>query len=314
MSIPTVSLKRVSNIHSYNTIRECTWSLLNGLKDKIEFPNKATVVIKVNLCLLMGPETGATVDPRVARAIVEWLISYYNIEKVIIAEADATHLSANIAFRALGWKKYFKEWKLDVDFCNLSTDNRILATTYAGMKIEMSEIYMNSDILISLAKLKTHSLQKITCTMKNLFGAVPEKYKIKYHPRLTDAICEFSSVRKPDLSIVDGLIGMDGKGPVNGYPKICSLLIAGTDLVATDHFCAHLMGFRPHSVPHISKAIKSDLGNSKYTILGDTLQEKSLNFKIWPLWEELLRNFIKRVSEKKSSSIEVKLESHIFEV
>ena len=305
MSVPTVILKKVSNIHNYKTIREGIWYLLDCLKNKIEIPNKTTVVIKVNLCLLMGPETGATVDPRVARATVEWLTSHYNIEKVIIAEADATQLSANMAFKALGWKKYFKEWGLDVEFCNLSTDTKVHATTYAATKIEMSEKYMEADVLISIAKLKTHSLQKITCTMKNLFGAVSEKYKIKYHPRLTDAICEFASVRKPDLSIVDGLIAMDGKGPVNGFPRICRLLIAGTDFVATDHFCATLMGFRPHSVPHISKAIKLGLGNAKYNVIGDSLKGKRLNFRLMPLWEELLRNFFKSIRVKKSSSIAV---------
>ena len=116
MIMPTVTVKRVSDIYSYDSIREATWSLLENLKDKIKMPERATVLIKVNLCLLMGPETGATVDPRVARAIIEWFKLNYNIEKFIIAEADATHLSADMAFKALGWRKFFKECKLDVEF------------------------------------------------------------------------------------------------------------------------------------------------------------------------------------------------------
>ena len=61
---------------------------------------------------------------------------------------------------------------------------------------------------------------KITCTMKNLFGAIPEKYKIKHHIRLTEAICEFASARKPDLSMVDGLIGMDGKDRLMDFQNL----------------------------------------------------------------------------------------------
>ena len=307
MDLPTIAVKRVPNIKEYQSIRKAVVSLLERIKDKIEIPNRAVALIKVNLCLLLGPETGATVDPRVARAIVEWLEANYNIERVIIAEADATHLSAAMAFKALGWKKYFEKLELNVEFCNLSDDKRIKTSTYTGRKIEMSEKYMKADVLISLAKLKTHSLQKITCTMKNLFGAIPEKYKIKYHPYLTDAICEFSSVKKPNLSIIDGLIGMDGKGPTNGFPRICRLLIAGTEMVATDHFCAKLMGFRPDSIPHISKAIKLRLGNPKYNIVGDSLSEKSLNFRVMPLWEELLRKFVKSAREKKTSISRVKI-------
>lgn len=300
MDLSTVTVRRVPNIENYDAIREGVCSMLQTIKHKVEIPNKPTVVIKINLCLLTGPETGATVDPRVARAIVEWLESNYNIQRVIIAEADATHLSADLAFKALGWKKYFKECALDVEFCNLSADKRVQVTTYAGMQIEMSEKYMRADVAISLAKLKTHSMQKITCTMKNLFGAISEKYKVKYHPCLTDAICQFSSLRKPDLSVVDGLVGMDGKGPTNGFPKICRLLIAGTDMVATDHFCAKLMGFRPKSVPHISKAIKLGLGNPRYNVVGDSLDRKTLNFKVMPLWEELLRSLIKGIRERKT--------------
>jgi len=295
-----IAIKKISDIDDYDHIRGGIESLLNYLKDDFQPFNGGTVLIKVNLCLLLGPETGATVDPRVARAIIEWLKANSPVRKIIIAEADATHLSADMAFKALGWRKYFKEFDSDVEFCNLSQDKRVEAKTCCGRNIEMSARYMEADTLISLAKLKTHSLQKITCTMKNLFGALPEKYKIKYHPNLTDSICEFASVRPPDLSIIDGLIGMDGKGPVNGFPKICQLLIAGTDMVATDYFCAKVMGFRPKSVPHIYRAIEFKLGKSLYDVIGDLLNGENLKFKLMPTWEEYVRKSIKRVRDRKN--------------
>lgn len=297
---PAVVLKKVSSIHDYASVRDGVNALLDDQKARLTVPEDATVLIKVNLCLLMGPETGATVDPRVARAIIEWLKANYRIRKVYIAEADATHLSADMAFKGLGWKQYFQEHDPEVAFCNLSADARVPARTCYGSSIEMSETYMNSGLLISLAKLKTHSLQQITCTLKNLFGALPEKYKIKYHSRLTQAICEFASARKPHLSIVDGLVGMDGKGPVNGVPKVCGVLIAGNDMVATDHFCATVMGFRPKSVPYIAEALRLGLGSADYDVGGDSLGRDNLNFKLMPTWEYWLRKVIKGVREKAS--------------
>ena len=295
-----VSVKKVRDIKSYDSVRETVFELFSSLGESVTIAKNATVLIKVNLCLLMGPETGATVDFRVAKALVEWLKYNCETRKIIIAESDATHLNADMAFKALGWKTYFAQSGLDVEFCNLSHDRTVGAKTCFGRTILMSENYMSADVLISLAKLKTHSLQRITCNMKNLFGAIPEKYKIKYHHRLTDAICEFSSARLPDISMVDGLVGMDGKGPVNGFPRICKLLIAGTNIVSTDHFCAKLMGFSPKRVPHISRAISLGLGTPQYNVVGDKLDESILNFKVMPFWEELFRRLIKGIRERKT--------------
>jgi len=248
----------------------------------------------------MGPETGATVDPRVVRALIQWLRACHHPQRIIIAEADATHLSADMAFRALGWKKLFAAWDPRIEFLNLSRDNRITVKTCYGENIEMSELYMKADYLISVAKLKTHSLQKITCTMKNLFGALPEKYKIKYHHHLAEAICAFASARTPNISIIDGLIGMEGKGPVNGVPRVCELLIAGTDMVATDIHCAKLMGFRFSAVPHIREALSLKLGNNKYDLDSDLPDKQCLNFQFIPKWEEVFRNCIKSIRQRKT--------------
>jgi uncharacterized protein (DUF362 family) len=251
----------------------------------------------------MGPETGATVDARVARALIEWLRARYQPRRVYIAESDATHLDADMAFRALGWRRFFKQWDPEVEFLNLSLDKRITAKTCYGSEIEMSERYMKADLLISLAKLKTHSLQKITCSMKNLFGALPEKYKIRYHFRLAQAICEIASARYPDISLIDGLIAMEGKGPVSGIPKVCKALIAGTDMVATDIYCTRLMGFRASSVPHLAEALRIGLGSKDYELAGDFIEEQCLNFKFMPRWEEVFRNVIKNIRERKEKQM-----------
>ena len=298
MMQPIVSVSKLCDINNYDEIRKGLSAILDSIQQRLNIPADATIVIKANLCLLMGSETGATVDARVARALIEWLRARYQPKRVYIAESDATHLDADMAFRALGWKKQFAGWDPNVEFLNLSLDKKRWAETCYGSKIEMSERYMSADLLISFAKLKTHSLQKITCSMKNLFGALPEKYKIRYHDRLARAICEIASARRPELSIIDGLIAMEGKGPVNGIPKVCKVLVAGTDMVATDIYCTKLMGFRHLSVPHIKEAIRMGLGSKVYELTGDLIEGECLNFKFMPLWEEAFRNIIKSVRSR----------------
>jgi uncharacterized protein (DUF362 family) len=244
-----IHLDRVNDISSYREISHSLSRILDLYKPGFNLPSGATLVIKINLCLLKGPETGATVEPMVAKALVEWFNHHYDLRQINLAEADATHLSADMAFQILGWRDYFSTFP-NVHLLNLSADERVESKNRKGLYF--SKKMMEADCLISLAKLKTHTSQKITCVMKNQFGAISEKYKVIYHPELTQTICDATLSRKPDLCVVDGLISMEGNGPTNGVPKLTKLLIVGNDAFCTDHFCARLMGFTPNKVPHLS--------------------------------------------------------------
>ncbi len=286
-----VSVERVNDIQSYPTIRDVLSEVLGSLDGNLRLNSNSMVFIKTNLCLLKGPETGATVDPGVAMALVEWLNYRFGVKKIFIAEADATHLSADMAFRALGWKDFFNGIP-EVELFNLSRDVQVAVPGRYVSELLMSKTMMTADCLISLAKLKTHTQQKITCIMKNQFGAIPYKYKIVYHPMLTQAIYDATAARKPDLCIVDGLIAMEGNGPTNGIPRRTKLLLAGNDAVSMDHFCARLMGFRPLSVPSLRLAVEQRLGRTDYEVAGSPPNPLSLRFKFLPKWKEVLKKCI----------------------
>lgn len=296
---PTIAVKKIEDIYSDSVVRDSIYLLMDEYKPYIKIPDNATIIIKVNLCLLLGPETGATVDPRVVKYLSKWLLRSYNPKEIIIAESDATHLSADMAFKILGWEETFSGMER-VSLLNLSKDEVIDVPINSDYQksVKMSKRFMEADYLISLAKLKTHISQKITCIMKNQFGALPEKYKIIHHPRLAEAICDATAARMPDLCFIDGLIGMEGCGPTDGIPKKLGLLIAGNDVVATDHFCAKLMGFRPNSVPHIRLAIKRGLGSTRYDIHGEDLNIVNYNFTFMPKWELAVRWIISLIRNR----------------
>ncbi len=286
-----VCIERVRNIFSYDDIKKVLSGILENMKDDINILPNARVLIKLNLCLLKGPETGATVDPLVGRALVEWILENFDPEKIYLAEADATHLGADMAFQVLGWQDFFSD--IDkVEIFNLSRDERVPVGAKYLENLEMSKTMMDADFLISLAKLKTHTQQKMTCIMKNQFGAIPYKYKIVYHPILAQAICDATAARSPDLCIIDGLISMEGNGPTNGIPRRTKVLLASNDPVSVDHFCARLMGFSPMSVPHLKLACDRGLGRTDYEVIGNPPNPLNLKFKFLPKWKEIVKKGI----------------------
>src|SRR3990170_8146080 len=100
---PAVGITRVSNIGNPSEVRRAMFDLLELMEGYIKVPQNARVLVKLNLCLLLGCETGATTDPYLVRYLVEWLLEQRDVAEIILAESDATALNADLAFTVLGW-------------------------------------------------------------------------------------------------------------------------------------------------------------------------------------------------------------------
>jgi uncharacterized protein (DUF362 family) len=135
--------------------------------------------------------------------------------------------------------------------------------------------------IISAAKLKTHASTKVTLGMKNMFGLLPDKFKGKYHARgISKVVVDINTVLKPALTLIDGFVGMEGKGPTDGTPIKMDLIIAGKDVVATDATAARVMGFDPMEISHIRRAYEKGLGNiENIEIVGSKLEDVRQVFK-----------------------------------
>ncbi len=85
--------------------------------------------------------------------------------------------------------------------------------------MDVPTILDGSNYFISMAKLKTAMVTKITCCLKNQFGCIPYWRKKDYHKKLDDIIVDSNIAMKPDFCIVDGITAMGGtKGPNDGVP------------------------------------------------------------------------------------------------
>jgi len=278
------SVVGIAKIHDHtcqSDVSRVLFTLLDSLKDRqiISIQHGSTLMIKVNICSMRGFETGATVDPLLVRTLIEWLNREYRDIRILVGEADATELNADLAFEALCWKKTLGSIP-NVELINLSKDDSVKVRINGLFlhEVSMSKKYMNSDFLISVGKLKTHTLCRMTCILKNQFGAIALKNKIRFHDHLNEVICDSNAVRKPNLCVVDGVVAMEGEGPTTGMPKPLGLILVGNDAVAIDSACAGIIGLEPKDVDYIRLAIKSGLGNIRFEEFGLSLNDVKTRF------------------------------------
>jgi uncharacterized protein (DUF362 family) len=118
---------------------------------------------------------------------------------------------------------------------------------------------LEADLVVTMPKLKTHHWAAVTCSMKNLFGVVPGAVygwpKNVLHVRGIDqAIVDLAATVQPRLAIVDGIVGMEGDGPIMGRARHAGVIAMGTDPVAVDATCARLMRLDPARIPYLAMA------------------------------------------------------------
>lgn len=232
------------------------------------------VLIKVNFITVETWDTGATTDPIVVEAIIKKLKDLP--VDICVAESDATMTDADKAFEVTGMREMCN--RNGVECLNLrhvkERVNLDVPNGQALSKITVPRIVTESAI-ISAAKLKTHTSTGVTLGLKNMFGLLPDKLKSKYHfLGINKVVVDINSVLKPALTVIDGFVGMEGRGPVGGKPVQMDLIIAGKDPVATDSTACRVMGIDPHEIRHICKAYEKGLGNiDDIELVGERLED-----------------------------------------
>jgi uncharacterized protein (DUF362 family) len=145
-------------------------------------------------------------------------------------------------------------------FTDLNRDDVTEKRGFAGEEIILlPNTALRADLIVSLAKMKTHHWAGVTLSMKNLFGLVPgavygwPKNRLHY-VGITRSILELNRLFQNTFAIVDGITGMEGNGPIQGKPKPCGVLVCGHDLRAVDATCCRIMGLDPAKVEHLREA------------------------------------------------------------
>ena len=216
------------------------------------------VAIKPNLVVPRPANLGATTHPELVEGIILFLQAY-GIKDISIIESSAIGESTKAAFRNCGYETLAE--KYGVSLFDLKND----ATTtlsHNGLKLALCNRALHADFLINVPVLKSHSQTRMTCSLKNMKGCIPDSEKRRYHSLgLDKPIAALNALVKTHFCVVDGICG-DLSFEEGGNPVAAGRIIAGANPVMVDSFCAELIGLRPDDIGHLKLA--RDLGIGEY--------------------------------------------------
>jgi len=246
------------------------------------------VVLKPNL-VEFDPKGVINTNPAVIEAAIDAFRSLGAAE-VIVAEGPGHRRDNEYLLSASGLYDVIREHK--VRYVDLNSDD-VRATPVRSSFTNFKELYLpetlfNADLLVSMPKLKTHHWAGVTLSMKNLFGIVPGTVygwpkNILHWQGIDNSILDInSSLPLPQFSIVDGIVGMEGNGPLQGQAKNSGVLIFGDDFVSVDASAARLMKLEPRKVIHLAKAgeFLGNLNYEKIEQIGEKLESLQQDFSV----------------------------------
>ena len=244
---------------------------------------RATIIIKPNLVAPATPDKGATTDRRVCKSLADQVRELG--AKPIIAESSCIGVDTEDAIRA---SKYDELREQGYEVVNLKTCPLITVPVPKGKvvsELRLPQIVMEADAIISVPKLKTHDQAPATLAMKNMKGVLPDILKKKFHTTygVFQAVADLNTVVPPAFSVVDGIIGQEGFGPVFGTPIELDLIIAGRNPVAVDTIAGVVVGIEPTSMEITMRAAELEIGTmdpGQIDVVGKPVEEVKHRFKL----------------------------------
>ena len=231
---------------------------LGGMESFVKRGEK--VLLKVNLLSAREPQKAVTTHPEIVRAVAKAVKKAGG--KPYIGDSPSGMFSRRAlmkAYKQSGLEKIANEEKIPL---NYDTRSKKLDIPN-GKRLKKSPVcdfIRDADKIIALPKLKTHSFQYVTLACKIMYGAVPGLTKAKYHAQFptrtafADMMLDILTVIKPQLYIMDGIVGMQGQGPGGGDPIKLGLILATTDPVAVDIAVCRALGIEPVGIPVLKRA------------------------------------------------------------
>ena len=218
------------------------------------------ILLKPNLVEPQANTLHINTHPLVVRSAAEAFF-HMGANKVIVAEGSGHCRDTLRTLEASGMAEVLVKDK--IPFVDLNCDEIYTLANksrYSSLKTLTFPVALRqADWIVSMPKMKTHHWTGITLSMKNLFGIMPGMYygwpkNVLHHAGIDQCILDIYSTIKPHFAIVDGIMGMEGDGPIMGSPRYASVLVMGRNFVAVDATCARIMEIDPEKVTYISAA------------------------------------------------------------
>ena len=277
--------------YEYGEVKSQVEKLLEDLGGLEKYIDKnSTVFIKLNLVMKKSPDEMATTHPIVLKVVSQKLLELGC--RVIVGDSPGGPYTKSYlkgVYKTCGIEKVCEELNIELNY----DTSEIKVENPNGKILKYMTVIkpiLEVEHVINICKLKTHVMATFTGGVKNLFGVIPGVKKAEYHFKMSEVkdftealvdICDFVS---PTLTIMDGIIGMEGEGPTAGVPRKIGVLLASTNTYAIDVIACNLINLDPSKVPTVQRSVERNLLEKDFSdicILGESVEDKVIkDFKI----------------------------------
>jgi len=276
-SMSKVAILRCES-YEYNLVKETLskgFKLIGGIDQFCKPTDK--LLLKPNLLIGDPPEKCTTTHPSVFKAAAELFIDH----GAQVSYGDSPSFgSCSAAAKKAGLGEVAEELNIpEADFKN--GEEIFFEKGIQNKKFTIAKGVLDSDVIISLPKLKTHALEKMTGCIKNQFGCIPGFLKGEYHVKVPDSkdfgrmLVDLNNFVKPALYIMDGIMAMEGNGPRGGNPTPMNIILMSSDPIALDATVCRLVDINPEFVPTTVYGMETGAGTWKedeIELLGDDFE------------------------------------------
>ena len=241
--------------------------------------NGNTIFVKPNIS---HPEyvPGVVTDPALISELVGLLRD--NHEEVIVGESNGYNYPCCVAFKKTGIEAAVE--RAGGTVINLSED-KVVKVTFQNMHSPVKELFLpktvlDADAVVDMALMKTHEFAMYSGAIKNLFGCVPSNRRIYLHPYLSEVFYQLYTVFKPQLTVMDARVAIEGNGPTKGDPVKMDLMLTSNCALAIDVVASKIMGLKMEEIAYLNYiARKTNMQEDAITVQGLQVPEVARNFE-----------------------------------
>jgi len=286
-SVSIVKCQNYDEARVLSALRQAI-DLIGGIQTFVKKDSR--VLIKPNLLFGKSPEEAVTTHPSIVRGMIQIVREAGGVPS--IGDSPSVGSLTWTADKA-GIKAVADEMKCPL----VEFDKPVLLSKGTGRifkQLEVEQAVLEADVIINLPKWKTHAQMLLTLGVKNLFGCIPGPRKPLWHLKAGDdrkifaqILFDIYQVIQPSLTILDGIVGMEGNGPNSGRPIPIGLILASGDSLSLDQIVCDLLGISRETLLTNRVAIEQGMGKEAIEVLGERVEDVRISSFQFPTLSQI---------------------------
>src|SRR5215472_12044281 len=286
---------RVAILHADSYARSLEEKITDGLRLFGLNLGGKNVLLKPNLVEYI-PGAEVNTNPLLVGAAAGAFLAL-GAKTVVVAEGPGNQRDAYLVIAQTGFESQLRDRKLSFVDLNRDDVRQVKVTTpFTGLdSLWIPQSILGADVVVSMPKMNTHYWAGVTLGLKKMFGTIPGSVygwpkNVLHWKGIERSILDINSTVPAHFVIADGIVAMEGNGPLHGTARELGRIVMSDDAVAADFTCARLMGFDPYRISHLAQAAQF-LGNGdvqRIGQLGERLPRAVRPFSVLPEFAHLI--------------------------